>query len=236
MSTIAAAITNERRARPHTWQTQPWASAARRLGRHWVISRHVDGYCDPLTIEGQEHLAGIRGPVIIAPNHSSHFDTPVTLSVLPERIRSRVAVAAAADKFYVPGKKTWWYSLFFNAFPIERGGGSAALDYATTLLQKRWSLVVFPEGTRSQNGTIGQFHHGVSLLASRANVPVVPVYLTGLRNVMPKGQRTPQPAAVSVKIGAPVWLDGLAIPDGTAKLERAMRELAGERVETLAAA
>jgi len=59
-------------------------------------------------------------------------------------------------------------------------------------------------------------------------VPVIPIYTEGLRNVMPKGQRTPRPAAVHVRIGAPVWLDGTAsIPEGTERLEEAMRRLAG---------
>jgi 1-acyl-sn-glycerol-3-phosphate acyltransferase len=236
MASIATTVTTECLATPHTWQTQLWARIVRRIGRPWVMTRHVKHFCRPLTIEGQQHLKRVGdGPIIICPNHGSHFDTPATLSVLPERIRARTAVAAAADRFYRPGKRSWWFSLFYNAFPIERGGGAKALDYASELLQKRWSLVVYPEGTRSKDGRIAPFHHGVSILAMRGNVPVVPIYLDGMRNVMPKGQRSPQPAAVRIKIGAPVWLDGgLAIPDATAKLERAMRILAGELVTTAA--
>jgi 1-acyl-sn-glycerol-3-phosphate acyltransferase len=200
------------------------------------MTRHVRRFCRPLTIEGREHLERLGdGPLIICPNHGSHFDTPASLSALPERIRARTAVAAAADRFYRPGKRGWWFSLFFNAFPIERGGGAKALDYANELLKRRWSLVVYPEGTRSKDGRIAPFHHGVSILAMRGNVPVVPIYLEGMRDVMPKGQRSPQPAAVRIKIGAPVWLDGgTAIPDATAKIERAMRILAGEIVEPTA--
>jgi 1-acyl-sn-glycerol-3-phosphate acyltransferase len=235
MATIAASRSQHRLAEPHTWQTQFWARIVRRIGRHWVMSRHIDRFCRPLTIEGAEHLNALRGPVIICPNHSSHFDTPATLGALPERVRARSAVAAAADKFYRPDKRGWWYSLFFNAFPIERGGGAKALDYASELLQNRWSIVMYPEGTRSTDGRIAPFHHGVSILAMRANVPVVPIYLEGLRGVMPKGQRSPQPAPVRIRIGKPVWLDGgLSVPEATAKIEQAMRVLAGEIAEPVA--
>jgi 1-acyl-sn-glycerol-3-phosphate acyltransferase len=228
MTTYTATFANQQRVQPHTWQTQSWASAVRRAGRHWVLSRHIDRFCDPLTVEGQEHLDGLRGPLIIMPNHSSHMDTPVALSVLPERIRSRTAVAAAADKFYRPGKRGWWFSLFYNAFPIERGGGSGALDYSVSLLRRGWSIVMYPEGTRSQDSEIAPFHHGVSILAMQAGVPVIPIYMEGLRNVMPKGQRSPRPAAVEVRIGEPIAVErGTPVPQATITLERAMREIAG---------
>ena len=225
MSTLAVGIEQNPPAKPHAWQTQLWARALRRAGRRWVMSRHVARFCDPFTVEAGEHLRDLRGPVIIMPNHSSHMDTPVALSMLPERIRSRTYVGAAADRFYRPGKRTWWFSLFYGAFPIHRGGGSAALDYAKKLLAGGASIMLYPEGTRSQNGEMARFHHGVSLLATQAGVPVVPIYMEGLRDVMPKGQREPRPAAVHVRIGAPVRLDGLAVPEGTARLEDAMRAL-----------
>jgi len=216
------------RTEPHEWQTQLWAQALRRAGRHWVVSRHVQQFCRPLTVTGREHVAGMKGPALVVANHTSHFDTPVVLTSLPESLRRRTAVAAAADRFYRTTKRSWWYSLFLNSYPIARGGGMAALDYSLSLLGRGWSILIYPEGGRFKPGEVQRFRHGPTILALQAKVPVIPVYLEGLHNIMPKGTREPQPAAASARIGPPVRLDGVAsIPEGTAMLQKALRSLAG---------
>ncbi|MEX0786332.1 MAG: GYD domain-containing protein [Dehalococcoidia bacterium] len=216
------------RTEPHAWQTQAWARALRRAGRHWVMLRHVARVCRPFTIEGTDTIDGFSGPCLVIANHSSHFDTPVVLASLPTRLREHTAVAAAADRFYRTDKRTWWYSLFWNTYPIARGGGSAALDYSLSLLDRGWSVLIYPEGGRAKPGEVKRFHHGPAILAMQARVPVLPVFIWGLSEVMPKGVRNPQPGPVGARIGAPVSLEGVdSVPDGTKRLEEAMRALAG---------
>ena len=217
------------RTEPHAWQTNLWARIVRRAGRYWITDKHVQAYCQPFDISGRENLKGFKGAAIVIANHSSHFDTPVTVSALPEGIRGKLLVAAAADKFYGSRKKrTWWYSLFHGTFPVHRGGGTKQLEYPMALFKKGWSILIYPEGGRSKSGQVQRFKHGVAIMAMQCKVPVIPVYIDGLRNVMPKGQREPQPAAVNARIGKPVWLtDAASVPEGTTMLENAMRELAG---------
>jgi 1-acyl-sn-glycerol-3-phosphate acyltransferase len=216
------------RTEPHRWQTSLWARAVRRVGRYWITDRHVTAYCRPFTVEGRENLKGFKGGAIVIANHSSHFDTPVSLATLPESIRSKILVAAAADKFYGSRKKrTWWYSLFHGTFPVSRGGGTKQLEYPLSLLRRGWSILIYPEGGRSK-AAIQKFKHGPAIMAMQADVPVIPIYIEGLRDVMPKGQRTPRPAAVRARIGKPVSLHGVgSVPGATMMLENAMRELAG---------
>jgi 1-acyl-sn-glycerol-3-phosphate acyltransferase len=214
------------RTEPHRWQTQLWARLLRRGYRHAVFFRHMRRLCKPFVVEGEEQLKGFRGPALIVANHTSHFDTPALLTALPASLRERTAVAAAADRFYRTDRRTWWFSLFWNTYPIARGGGKAALDYSLELLQRGWSILIFPEGGRFKPGQLQRFHHGPSILAMQAKVPVVPVCLDGLDKIMPRGQRTPQPGPVLVRIGAPVSLQGVdAVPEATARLQAAVEAL-----------
>jgi 1-acyl-sn-glycerol-3-phosphate acyltransferase len=217
------------RTEPHRWQTALWARALRRVFRYVAATQYVRRYCRPLTVEGRENLEGLKGPAVIIANHSSHLDTPVVLSALPGRISSRLAIAAAADKFYASRRKfAWRYSLFLNTFPVHRGGGVKQLEYPLSLLERGWSILIFPEGGRSKTGQIGRFKAGPAIMAMEAGVPVVPIYMEGLREILPKGSRQPRPGPAVARIGRPVSLAGAAsVAEATVLLENAMRSLAG---------
>jgi 1-acyl-sn-glycerol-3-phosphate acyltransferase len=140
--------------------------------------------------EGLDVFAGLEGPVIFAANHSSHLDTPLVLMSLPAQWRRRTAVAAAADYFF----DTWWRavgsSLLFNTLPIDRRGGALATTPGE-VLEDGWSLLIFPEGTRSRDGWTGSFRMGAAHLAVEHGVPVVPVAHRGTFAAMPRGASWP---------------------------------------------
>jgi 1-acyl-sn-glycerol-3-phosphate acyltransferase len=217
------------RTEPHRWQTAFWARVVRHAARYFASTTYVRRYCRPLTIEGLDNLRGFKGPAVVIANHSSHMDTPVVLSALPDSLASRMAIAAAADKFYASRRKwAWRYSLFLNTFPVHRGGGVKQLEYPLSLLRRGWSILIFPEGARSKTGRVARFRAGPSILATQAGVPVIPIYIEGLRDIMPKGQRAPRPGPVTARIGRPVSVAGAAsVAEATQLLEDAMRALAG---------
>jgi 1-acyl-sn-glycerol-3-phosphate acyltransferase len=215
--------------KPHRWALSFWARDFRRLARPWVVRRHVRRFCQPLELSGNENFSRLSTPAVIIANHTSHFDTLIVLSVLPTRLYDWVAIAAAADRFYTEKLKGAWYSLRYNAFPITRNGGRAALEYSEWLLQQGQSLLMFPEGTRSKTGELLPFHPGPAILALRQGVPVLPISIGGAAHILRPGTRRARPAPVSVEVGTPLSFEGIdSVSDATAEMEAAMRAL-GDR-------
>jgi 1-acyl-sn-glycerol-3-phosphate acyltransferase len=190
----------------------------------------VDRYCKPLTVHGQEHFDDIDGPCIVIANHQSHMDTLVLLTALPEAVKNNFYFGAAQDRWYVKGRKKlilqpWYQSLVLGNFPIRRGGGSRALEYAKELLGKGCKIGIFPEGTRATSEGLGQFRKGVALLALELGVPVVPVYLSGLREMRPKGQLEVTPGPATAEILAPLhFAPGTSVVEATERMWQVMNE------------
>ncbi len=191
---------------PTAWARTPAGRAARAAIQRLILRPLVWSETDP-RVRGLDHLEELRGPVVFVANHSSHLDAPLILCSLPERWRRRTAVGAAADYFF----DVWWRAagtaLVFNAFPVERSGGRRLSDTPWELLREGWSIVVFPEGTRSRDGWVGRFRPGAARLCAEAGVPAVPVAIRGSFAAMPRGRGWPQPGRypVSVRYGPPLF-------------------------------
>jgi 1-acyl-sn-glycerol-3-phosphate acyltransferase len=161
-------------------------------------------FISPFTVIGKRNLAQLKGPAVFVANHQSHFDAPVCLAALGGRIRKRLVVAAAADYFYSNALKGTAASLALGTVPfIRQGGGSReSLQMLKDLAKRGWSVLIFPSGTRG-SGASG-FKKGFAYIAVDAQVPVVPMYLHGLDQVMPKGSFLPLPGGVVIGIGPPI--------------------------------
>jgi 1-acyl-sn-glycerol-3-phosphate acyltransferase len=124
-------------------------------------------------------------------NRNSHMDTPVILRALPGRWRRRTAVAAATDYFYSSRRNAVSASLVFGTVPLDRSSGAGVGPGQTAhldrLIDAGGSLLVFPEGTRSHDGRVGRLRAGAALLAAEHHLPIVPIYLSGTRQAMPRG-------------------------------------------------
>jgi long-chain acyl-CoA synthetase len=161
--------------------------------------------CRPFRVDGLEHLDGLESPVLLVANHVSHFDTPSILRALPRRLRARVAVAAAADYFFRTRLLAVATPLLLNAFPFSREGSvRSSLEHCGDVADGGWSVLVYPEGTRSPDGRLQPFRTGIGLLATDLRVPVVPIGVEGTYAVLPKGRRRPRRGPVTVRFGPPL--------------------------------
>ena len=175
----------------------PDTSWARRAPAVAVREAILTGVLGPLMalhtrrrVVGREALADVRGPVIFVATHASHMDTPLVLRALPRAWRRRTAVAAAADYFFGDRLTAGAVSLAFNTVPVHRRGPDVgAASELDAVLAQGWSLVVFAEGTRSRDGTVGPLRSGAAVLAARHGVALVPVRVSGTHAVMPVGRR-----------------------------------------------
>lgn len=216
---------------PQTWQITPPARWIRRMMRGYAYTKWEKQYFKPFKFTGQEKIATINGPCIVIANHASHLDQYALLAALPERIRSNIYFGAAADRWFLKGRKEWtlqpWYqSLVIGSYPIQRGGGSKTLDYPKWLLDQGCNLMLFPEGTRSRGHDLAKFKHGVSVLALEKKVPVVPVYMTGLKAIRPPGSREMVPGPVTSHILDPIFFDYYTeVPEATAMIFKAMNDV-----------
>ncbi|TIC85709.1 lysophospholipid acyltransferase family protein [Nocardioides sp. GY 10127] len=214
------------------WARRPSVVAARevaqRVGLEPLFRAQVR-----TRVEGLDVLERLDGPVIFVANHASHLDTPLLLLSLPDSWRRRTAVAAAADYFF----DTWWKavgsSLVFNTFPIDRRGGSMAATPGEVLADG-WSLVVYPEGTRSRDGWLQGFRMGAAYLAQTHGVPVVPVAHRGTFAAMPRGAGWPsrhegRRREVTVRFGEPLRArEGESVRDFAPRIKDAVAALLDE--------
>ncbi|MBX3707441.1 MAG: 1-acyl-sn-glycerol-3-phosphate acyltransferase [Pseudomonadales bacterium] len=216
---------------PHPWQINWWARLGRLAFRWHAYGRWVHQACKPLTVTGRERFGQIKGPCIVVANHTSHMDALVLNAALPFRVRWNIYSGAAADRWFVKGRKElvmqpWYQSLAMGTFPIQRGGGSKALDYPRWLLDQGCNLIIFPEGTRSTSRSMAKFRHGVSILALEKDVPVVPVFLTGLAALRPKGSREIRPGPAGAHVLEPIrFAPGTSVPEATRMIYEAMNEV-----------
>lgn len=174
-----------------------------------------------LRVQGLDNLAELDGaPALFAANHASHFDTAALYMALPPARRRRIAPAMSQDFFrglFDPEGRDWRERVpdtagylaaltLFNAFPLPQKmtGVRRALRYAGELVDSGYSLLIYPEGTRSPDGAVGPYRPGVGLLALELGLPVVPVRLDGLFEVYNQFDDAPRRGPVSVAFGRPL--------------------------------
>jgi long-chain acyl-CoA synthetase len=181
-----------------------------------------------------------NGPMLLIGNHVTAYDGPLMLYALPWRIRSRVAIAMAGDLLMDMRRGRgqgnaaldalapigyWLMTALYNVFPLPRSSGfRRSFAHAGEAMDRGYSVMVFPEGHRSETGELQPFRQGIGLLAQESQVAVVPIALEGLGELRASG-RWFRSGKLAVHVGTPVTLGAEAsAAEWTAALEDAMRK------------
>jgi len=177
------------------------------------------------------HMARVprRGPVILAANHASHLDPPLTGMLMPRR-RARFVARESLFRFGPFG----WLLRRVGAVPIRREGGDVgAMKAIIAELRAGEAVVVFPEGTRSSDGEMHGFKRGVALLLKRSECPVVPVGIVGSFDAWPRQRMLPRfwGGPMAVAAGEPIPNDELLAVGPDEALDRLRDEIESLRAE-----
>jgi 1-acyl-sn-glycerol-3-phosphate acyltransferase len=168
---------------------------------------------------GTEHVPK-HGPVLIVANHSSVLDPALVGGMTPRQL----TFLAKAELFRIPGFGALIRRL--GAQPLRREGADpSALRTAQRVLQQGGALLVFPEGTRGDEGVLREAKPGAALLAMQTGAAVVPAYVHGSGRALPRGRSLPRPAKVVVTFGPPLTFARAAGADRKAQYEEASRRM-----------
>jgi 1-acyl-sn-glycerol-3-phosphate acyltransferase len=210
------------------------ARTLRRVLTEGPVRLFVSALADP-EILGTDRLADLSRlddppPLIFAPNHHSHLDTPLMAVAVPMPWRHRLVVAAAADYFFTSRAKGTAAALTLNALPIDREATSrSSSDRIRALVDDGWSLVIYPEGGRSPDGWGQSWKGGAAYLSARTNAAVVPVFIDGTGAIFGKGMKRPRPGRTRIVFGRPMSaLEGESTRRFAARIEAAVSRLADE--------
>jgi long-chain acyl-CoA synthetase len=186
-------------------------------------------------VTGSQKLEGLRGPVMFTPNHCLHWDNGIILTSIPLAWRWRLAVAAAADDVFGNKLNGIFSAILANAFPLAREGAiRRSLELLGARLDRKFSVLIYPEGKLTLGGPTQPFKTGTGLIAVEGGTPVVPMKLK-IKNVsvLDHLDRTWEASRsngwrgdVEVVFGDPVYFPaGTSAADATAVLERAVAAL-----------
>lgn len=135
---------------------------------------------------GAEHVPQ-EGGFFVAANHASHLDAGLVKAALGDRGQELWALAAQ-DYFFSHPLRRWYFENFTRVMPIPRGGNfKAAMKRAVATVRGGEPILIFPEGTRSVDGSIASFKPAISSMALMADRPILPMYLWGTHEALPKG-------------------------------------------------
>jgi long-chain acyl-CoA synthetase len=227
-ATIEAARDARRETGIFGWPLNPVVRAIG-IGLQELLMVPFVGLFYRVEIRGEQHLKGLEGPVIFAPNHHLHTDNAIILTHLPLAWRWRLSVAAAADDIFGNPIRGLGAAVLGNAFPLAREGAvRRSLELLGARLDRDFSVLIFPEGELTVGGPMKPFKAGAGLIAVEGATPVVPmrVKINRLSWIDQRGPGTSPRGDVEIVFGEPIHFDaGTDAATATARLESAVAAL-----------
>jgi 1-acyl-sn-glycerol-3-phosphate acyltransferase len=152
-----------------------------------------------LRIIGEEHLI-TEGPVLVASNHQSFLDPPLIGNLYKDEM-----VYLARKTLF--NQVTRWLYTQWNAIPVDQDRPDmASLKTIIRKLKEGHRVLVFPEGSRTLDGALGEAAPGIGLIAVKSGVPIQPVRISGAREALPRGSSRIRFARITVSVGPPIRL------------------------------
>ncbi len=193
-------------------------------------------------IEGRENLEGWSGPLLVVCNHISDVDVGFVHMALPARLRNRIATATGGEALEAlhspPAGRGFLRGIYdrigwalgvslLNLFPLPREAGfRQSFAYAGEAVDRGYSVLVFPEGRHTLDGTINPFRAGIGLLANNLGIPVLPMRIVGLFELKQAGKKFALPGKIKVRIGSLMnFADGSDPAEVARQLQRAVEGL-----------
>ncbi len=168
----------------------------------WAKTLTSKSDCE-VTVVGQDKIPTDTAVLFVA-NHQSNFDIPVLLG----HIDKTKAFIAKIELETMPLISDWMKAM--NCVFMDRSNvrqSVKAINQGAKNMKEGYSMVVFPEGTRSPDGQLGDFKPGSMKLATKAGVPIVPITINGSKDMMVKGSWLVRPAKVTLVVGDPIGVD-----------------------------
>jgi long-chain acyl-CoA synthetase len=224
-----------------------WPTTWLRLASHYLLARPAVFLLGWPRVIGRENLRGVRGPLLVISNHVADVDVGFIQTVLPARIRHKLATATggeALERLRSPGpdrarfgarfgrigriygRLQWTLGVaLLNLFPLPRQSGfRKSFAYAGEAVDRGYSVLVFPEGKHTEDGKLCPFRTGVGLLANNLHIPVLPMRIDGLFEIKNAGKKFAAPGKIQVRIGKPVQFAPETDPE---EIARALQKAVG---------